>query len=198
MAEKRSSGCLGIFLVVALIGGGMIAVILFMFLTKARGVAHAEQVGLRMEAQADHKVVFQGDQFPAMPGLEPGAVITREQFVTHTMDSDATELSKSTFRKIADQATVTWLLQTVDISEKDGKIVGQFQLPWEIREGRSSHGSSLSLRCEFSEHNRGSLIHLRRGDWIKVTGTLTFNGSTAVIKEASVPASGTILPAEHP
>ena len=143
-------------------------------------------------------VVFQEGAIPRFQAHKSGEELTREHFVALMIDDHATELARKAFQETAHDTTVTWLLHTNDISEHKGALQGFFTLPYEIRHGHGSRGSSVSVNCEFAEESRDSLLNVRRGDWVVVQGKLSFDGHQAAIKEARVLDDNSPLQAERP
>jgi hypothetical protein len=137
-----------------------------------------------METRRAGALVFQRDDLPRFPFPKKGEALSREQFVAFMIEDGTTDLAQKAFRDAVSEANVSWTLRTQNITERDGVIYGDFELPWEIHDRNSMSGSSISVRGEFTAESRDSLLELRRNDWVTVQGKLSFNGSSALLKDA--------------
>jgi hypothetical protein len=191
MAKGNSSGCIGVTIILVIVLG-ILGVAGVFYLFNAKRSSHA--VFPSMRAEESTTLVFQEGAIPRFPFPQPGDTISREHFVAFMIDEAATELSKESFRKVANQAKVRWNLQTRNVADRGGVLLGQFELPWEIRNGSSINGSSAQVSAEFTDESRANLLKLRRGDWVVVAGELSFDGNSASIKNARL--ADDPLPAE--
>ena len=192
--KNNSVGCLIaaiVLIVLALIGG---AVSLLFWNTKRVEFEESAEVA-RSERPAslfaedggseEGALVLQRDELRKLPAPTAGEEITREHVLSYFIDQDATDLSREAFREVGEGAAVSWLLQTDNISDRNGVLHARFSLPWQLREHNSTTSSTIHLDAEFGEESRADLIKLRRGDWVTVAGTLSFeSGNTVVIKGA--------------
>jgi hypothetical protein len=183
MAKGNSSGCIGVTIILVIVLG-ILGVAGVFYLFNAKRSSHAVLPSMRAEESTT--LVFQEGAIPRFPFPQPGDTISREHFVAFMIDEAATELSKESFRKVANQAKVRWNLQTRNVADRGGVLLGQFELPWEIRNGSSINGSSAQVSA--------NLLKLRRGDWVVVAGELSFDGNSASIKNARL--ADDPLPAE--
>ena len=143
-------------------------------------------------------VVFQEGEFPRFPPHKRGEELSREQFAALMIDDHATDLARKALQESANDAHVSWLLYTEDLTDRNGILEGHFTLPYEVRSGHSMHGSSINIRCEFANDGRDSLLKVRRGDWIVVQGKLSFDGQNSTIRDARVVDDSTAPLAESP
>lgn len=194
MAQKNGSGCLiAVVLMVVLTGVGIFGVIGMFFMKASHN--EAERPGIEISG---NPIVFQEGSFPRFPPHKRGEVLSREQFAALMIDDNATALAQKALQESANGAVVNWLLNTNDITERNGTPEGRFSLPYEIRDGHSMRGSTISIRAEFSPEGRDSLLKVRRGDWVHVQGTLSFDGQKATITEARIVDESTPPLAESP
>ncbi|MDA0768497.1 MAG: hypothetical protein O3A92_16930 [Verrucomicrobia bacterium] len=191
MAKGNSSGCLGVAIVLIIVLAVIGVAGLFYLFTPKRS-SHA--IFPTIKAEESTTLVFQEGAMPRFPFPQPGDTISREQFVAFKIDEDSTELSRESFRKVANRTKVRWNLQTRNVADRSGVLLGQFELPWEIRNGSSIKGSSAQVSAEFTDESRANLLKLRRGDWVVVAGELSFDGNSVSIKNARLPDDP--LPAE--
>lgn len=189
--DKSSSGCLvvGIILLVLglllLVPGTLWLYRLAEVKDAAAEVRYETMEAARGTDRSDGGAVVLNRSYLATTKLpKPGEDITREHFVAFMIAPDTTELTKQAFRRVANEATVTWLLQTENITEKDGAPRGSFYLSWQIRDGTSTTSSTLGIEAEFTEDSREALLGVRRGDLVEVTGDLRFSGDNPVLKNA--------------
>jgi hypothetical protein len=124
----------------------------------------------------------------SVPG--PGEPVTLKIFAAYMIDDNATELAKDSFRKVADKAEVSWRMRLRQITDRGGTLRGEFDVPWQIRHGHGSSGSSFGVGVEFEEAGREALLQLRRGDWVTVEGQLSLAGGSATIENAVVAGAG--------
>ena len=189
--EKKSNGCLkaAIIVGVLVVVGGVAMVMVPAMWFRAVKVEEHEERARALEAQqaiADRTVTFQRGAIPKFPPHKAGEEVKREQFVALMVDDLATELARKEFQRTADGATVRWLVETGDIFDSDGVVHGHFVLPYEIVSGNSMSGSAVNLNCEFLPESKDALLGIRRGDWVTVEGTLSFDGREAKITEAKI------------
>ena len=184
--------------VLAVIGlfGGVFS--LFWLRTGHKSSAEARLAHHGTAASRDGTVVFQAGDIPRFPPHTRGEELTREQFVALTIDEHATKLARKALQESANGTTVSWLLRTEDIFDSNGTLHGHFTLPHEIREGRSTRGSAITVNCEFAGESRESLLKVRRGDWVVVRGTLSLDGREVAIKEARILDDSAPPQAERP
>lgn len=203
MAKNSGSGCLTaviVLVVLAIIGLIGLVGLIYMRAGVSREYATelAEQVAMTEAADRNGTIVFQDGAIPRFPPHKSGDELTREHFVALMLDEHATELARKSFEETARDTTVSWLLRTEDIFDSNGTLHGHFTLPYEIRHGHGMRGSSLTVNCEFQEESKDSLLNVRRGDWVVVQGTLSFDGHQAGIKEARIPDPSAPPQAERP
>lgn len=200
--EKKGNGCLKAAIIVGVlvvVGGAAMVVVPALWFRAAQQEQRTEEQRA-MEARkmlTDRTVSFQRGAIPKFPPHREGEEVTREQFVALMVDDLATELARNEFQRTADGATVRWLLETREIQGGNGVIQGQFVLPYEIVSGNSMSGSAVSVRCEFAPASKDALLAVRRGDWVTVEGTLSFDGRDAKIMEAKIVEDNT-APVESP
>ena len=141
-----------------------------------------------------------GPPTPFSPPSSRRQALTREQFIVHSIDSNATDLMRAEFAKTANGTTVRWLLLTDDIRDQNNRIQGSFSIPYEIHRDHGMSGSSISVTCSFQDASRDSLLKVRRGDWVLIQGKLSFDGSgrSARIEEAVLLDENTPPFAESP
>ena len=198
--KNNSAGCLIAAIVVIVLALIVGAVFLLFWNTKGRELEQSVEV-VQLERAApvfmedggseEGALVLQRDEFRKLPAPAAGEEITREHVLSYFIDQDATDLSREAFREVGEGASVSWLLQTDNISDRNGILHARFSLPWELREHNSTSSSAIHLDAEFGEESRADLIKLRRGDWVTVAGTLSFErGNTAVIKGARLVGDG--------
>ena len=183
MAQKRKSGCLVAVIVIVVAFVVVVGGILFVLVAKSSD--SPDKPTLHRE-DAPKVLVFREDALPTLPFPIAGEELSREQFVSFSIDENATQLAKEEFRRIANQAKVRWELRTSNISENGGQLQGQFELPWEIRYENGSSSSAIQVRCEFLPESRSRLLNLRRGDWITIEGQLAFDGNHPTIQNARI------------
>lgn len=197
--KNSSNGCLvAVILVIILVGLLAAASLLFFF--KARNVAMDERIpfpvveitaprvshGVHFSGSDSEKgtLILQPDEMRRLPMPQAGEEITRERFAAFMVDEDATELAKEAFRKVANQASVSWLLRTENVAERDGALHGQFRLPWQVRNGNARTMSTINVQGVFTDESRPALLKLRRGDWVTVQGQLSLDRNSVVLKNA--------------
>jgi hypothetical protein len=203
MAQKNSSGCfIAIIVAVLLAAVGGVALFSLIFLKakeEKRGLMERhtmnesqmlDRIEASMPAQAgtDKSVILHANQLPHYSPHQAGKDISREQFVAFCTDNNTTSLARNAFQKTAQLSPVKWELRTSDISERSGKLIGRFSIPYRIHTGHSTQGGAVRVECEFDEESRNSLLEISRGDWITVRGKLTFNRNekSGVLKEARI------------
>ena len=120
MAERKKSGRLGAFItvLVILVSSAILlrGVFALFYTSKGHSMERTEEKA-QARAAAVTTLVFKEDDLPRFP-----------------------------FPKVASQASVSWKLRTSGIQERDGKIVGDFNLPWKIHH-LSSHRNSVQVRA---------------------------------------------------
>ena len=188
MARARGTGGGCIALVAVLIAAAIgVALLAFMLFSRARVVHNVELLEPPgVEENGGGTVVFSHGTRPVLTLPGDGQPVTLEQYVAYLNDDRATKLARESFRQAADQARVRWLLRNRDISGRDGRLYGEFEVPWRILHDHGSSGGSVHMACAFVETSREDLMGLRRGDWVTVDGTLVFDGERARINEARI------------
>jgi hypothetical protein len=201
MSRKGGSNA-GCFIVAVVIGalvllGGIFG---FYLLAKVRVVESHEAVAI--SKMPEPAVAYAGSSDPqggmvfteaARPMLSvpaPGEPVTLKIFAAYMIDDNATELAKDSFRKVADEAEVSWRMRLRQLTNRGGSLRGEFDVPWQIRHGHGSSGSSFAVGVEFEEAGREALLELRRGDWVTVEGQLSLAGGSATIENAVVAGAG--------
>lgn len=130
-------------------------------------------------------IVLRASDIPELTYRE-GETLTAEKFVAAMCDERATDLMRETFHKAAEGAPVSWRLRAENVAEQSGKLVGRFEIPWKIQFNDYTKGSGTILNCEFTEKSRDALLKVRRGDWVTVEGTLSFESGRPEIKNATL------------
>jgi len=194
MNDSNSSnrGCLTAALIVAAllaIGGIVIAASLFWFKAKAMDAerhhyeeaqkAHAaHEMAMRSasgEASHGPAVVLDRSTVEKYSATELGEMLDAKHYVAITTASNLTNLAEQRFIEAADGMPIEWQVQVEDIRAdpaNEGQITGQFSMPYEIREGHSSFGSSISITTTFSPEKADELISLRSGESVRIRGRL--------------------------
>lgn len=201
--ERRKSGCGTVALivgVVVLIAIPVASLFSAFYFSRTEVGSRMDVVQMMGEQQGgeDGTVVFQQNAIPRFAPHQRGDELKREQFVALMIDDLATELARKEFQSSANGAFVSWLLRTEDLSERDGVPHGQFTLPYEIRFGHGSQSSSVALDCDFLPESKVGLLQIRRGDWVVVEGTLSFDGRKVSITDARIAGDETTPRAEAP
>jgi hypothetical protein len=137
----------------------------------------------------DGSVVFQGQEFPRFSPSDIGGELSAEHFIAIMENENSTQLTLQTFREAADGAAVNWRLRLDQLSASDGdEVEGRFTLPYRLvhrtRSSMHSRGSEISVTCRFSVQNLERLLALRKGDWVRVQGHISFDGHGVKINEA--------------
>ncbi len=197
MAQQRKSGA-GCFIIAAILGVVVIGAcaIFVLFLGKVR-MTESHEAAIMSElhdsaesrsatGDARDQIVFTEANRPKMSVPRPGEEVTREQFAAYMIDDAATELARESFRKVTDQAEIRWNLRLKQIADRNGKLHGEFELPWMIRHGHGSSSSSFNINVWFDEAGRDALLKLRRGDWVTVEGRLSYVKGNHAIEGALI------------
>jgi hypothetical protein len=137
----------------------------------------------------DGTLVFDGGKFPRFSPDDFGDELSAEQFVAITENESSTQLVRQTFRKSANGAPVNWLLRLEELSQRNGDDVeGHFTLPYRVVQrtgtGTRSRGSAVSVVCRFSDESLNKLLTLRKGDWARVRGRISFDEHSVTIEDA--------------
>lgn len=182
--KTSGKGCLIAVLVVPAVL--VVLLVVFLGLNLQRRSEHAREVAAeRVEAataslaaaKASQDVVELSEaQLRQIPPFRRGGTLLREQLIAHLNDDRATELSRSSFIKDTEGLTVAWSMMTREVSQMERGIRGSFEIPYQIRHQNRSRGSTIQVRADFPASARDELIALRRGDWVIVSGKLSFRG----------------------
>ena len=192
MAQRSSKvGCIAVVVILIAIGAGV--ALIFVSVLKMREsrssmvseMIHQTQLHATAES-GEHSMVFTEANRPKMSVPAPGEPVTLNLFAAFMIDEYATELAKDSFRKVADKAEVSWKMRLTQITDRNGSLRGEFDVPWQISSGNHTSGSSFGVGVKFDEAGRDALLKLRRGDWVTVEGRLSFAGGQATIESAMV------------
>lgn len=181
--KTSGKGCLIAVLVVPAVF--IILAILFLALTftRSREAAHAAaEARIELAADSREAVELSEAQLREIPPFTRGGTLSREQLIAHSNDDRATKLSRESFTRDTEGLTVAWSMMTQDISETEQGIRGSFEIPYKIRRGNSTRGSSIQVRAEFPNSARDELITLRRGDWVIIEGKLNYQGEQSPVR----------------
>lgn len=193
MAQRSSNGgCIVLVAILAAVGVGAILLVAIFFTKRAS--SHSSMVSemphpTELHAMAESErggMVFMEDSRPTMSVPAPGEPVTLKVFAAYLIDDNATELAKDSFRKVADQAEVSWKMRLRQITDRKGSLRGEFDVPWQVRRGNGTTSSSFNVGVNFDEAGRDALLKLRRGDWVVVEGQLNFASGNAIIENAMV------------
>lgn len=195
--KDRSAGCL-VAAVIAILVCGILAAVSFLYLARDSQAMESDtsMESVKLEdpmiafesGNEEGAVVFKREELRRFSVPKAGEEITREHVVSFFIGEGTTELARSAFREAAEGASVSWLLRTAEVFEQDGLLKAHLQLPWQIKEGRSTSSSAIRVDAQFVESSRADLLKLRRGDWITVQGDLAFRGDDLVLKDARLVA----------
>lgn len=192
MAQRSSNtGC---FIVVAVLGVIALAVVAFYGVFAVRraesmdrhAVEVAHTTAMDAEMGGGERLVFTEPDRPRLSVPAAGEPVTLEMFAGYMIDDAATDLAKDGFRRAADQAQVSWRMRLKQVSERNGELRGQFDVPWQIRHGHGSSSSSFGVEVIFDEAERDALLELRRGQWEEVEGQLDLSSGHPRIMNAVV------------
>lgn len=126
--------------------------------------SHGGSVTLREEALPDYSI------------YQKGASLDRDVFLAWKLDPRRTSIGEKSFREKAEGAAVTWNLQIEDIEDRGDGLLAKCVVPYDLQHpGNFSTSSQVTVNCEFPSSARDSLLPLRKGSWVDISGRLSLD-----------------------
>lgn len=125
-------------------------------------------------------VTLREEALPDYAGYPKGGPLGRETFLAWKLDPRRTSIGEQSFREKAEGASVSWFLQIEDIETRGDGLLANCVVPYELKHRENLTSSSrVTVLCEFASSAKDSLLPLRRGDWVEISGRVSLGSDEA-------------------